>query len=78
MAYCPSFVIQIALTLESIARVVVDASTAWNKIPPSVFSAMWADTGEDILAVTGRVRRLGLKTSEEIGGLLASFVGRLQ
>jgi hypothetical protein len=29
----------------------------------------------DILAVAGRTRRLGLKTSEEIGRLLASFVG---
>jgi hypothetical protein len=36
---------------------------------------MWADTGQDILAVIGRTLRLGLKTSEEIGGLLASFVG---
>ena len=96
MAYCtrressttysyPSFVIQIALTPQSIAHAVADASNlsgevmaAWNQIPPSVFSAMRANTGEDILAVTGRTRRLGLKTSEEIGGLLASFVGRLQ
>ena len=83
-SYC-SFVIQTALTRQGIAHAVADASNlsgevmaAWNQIPPSVFSAMRADTGEDILAVTGRTRRLGLKTSEEIGGLLASFVGRLQ
>jgi hypothetical protein len=74
------------LTRQGIAHAVADASnlsgelmTAWNQIPPSVFSAMWADTGDHgYIAVTGRTRRLGLKASEEIGGLFASFVGRLQ
>jgi hypothetical protein len=81
----PFFVIQIALTPQSIAHAVAGASSlsrevmaAWNQVPLWVFIAMWGDTGEDILAVTGRTRRLGLKTSEEIGGLFASFVGRRQ
>ena len=41
------------LTRQGIAHAVADASnlsgelmTAWNQIPPSVFSAMWADTGD--------------------------------
>jgi len=48
-----SFVIQTALTRQGIAHAVADACNlsgelmaAWNQIPPSVFSAMWADTGD--------------------------------